>query len=84
VFIGYEEETTKYFRVYSLEYSYMIRYSIVRVNELIKGGIINLWLQGLTGPHGTLNTIADRLVARRLKKDISLVEIPIAKSSLTL
>jgi hypothetical protein len=64
VFIGYEEETTKHFRVYSPEHSRVIRRSVMRVDELIKGGIIDLRLRGLNGPYGTLNTVVDQLVAR--------------------
>jgi len=42
VFIGYSSNTTKYFRVYLLEYRYTILRSIIRVDELVKGGIIDL------------------------------------------
>jgi hypothetical protein len=42
VFIGYKEETTKYFRVYSLEYRYMIRRNIVRVDKDTKRKTVNL------------------------------------------
>jgi hypothetical protein len=42
IFIGYSSNTTKHFRVYSLEYKYIILRSIIQVNELVKGGIIDL------------------------------------------
>jgi hypothetical protein len=42
VFMGYSSNTTKHFRVYLLEYRYIILRSIIRVNELVKGGTMDL------------------------------------------
>ncbi len=83
VFMGYEEETTKHFRVYSPEHGRVVRRHVVRVNELVKGGTVELRLRCPTGPHGTPNTVADRLPVGRPKKDIPLVETLAAKSSST-
>jgi hypothetical protein len=57
VFIGYSSNITKHFRVYSLEYRYIILRSIIRVNKLIKGGIIDLRLRIKARPRGTLNIV---------------------------
>ena len=42
MFISYLENTTKHFKVYSLERSYTIILSRVLIKETVKGGIVNL------------------------------------------
>jgi hypothetical protein len=60
VFIGYSSNTTKYFRVYLLEYRYMILRSIIWVDELVKGGIMDLRLRVKAGLRGTPNIVPNR------------------------
>jgi hypothetical protein len=57
--MGYSSNITKYFRVYSLEYRYIILRSIIRVDKLVKGGIIDLRLRVKAGPRGIPNIVPD-------------------------
>jgi hypothetical protein len=75
IFIGYSSNTTKYFRVYLLEYRYTILRSIIWVNELVKGGTIDLWLRVKARLRGTPNIVLDRKVKGRLRKDYLLEEL---------
>jgi hypothetical protein len=54
VFVGYEENTIKQFRVYAPDLDYVIRSSIVTFDELEKGGTIDLRFRS------TRNTLPDR------------------------
>jgi len=75
--MGYKEETTKHFRIYSPEYKRVIRRSIIRVNETIKGGIIDLRLRVPAGPQGTKNRVADRNPVGRPKRDAVPLTLPV-------
>jgi hypothetical protein len=50
IFIGYIEEITKYFRVYSLEHRKIIKRNVIEMDETTKKETINFRLQGPTGP----------------------------------
>jgi hypothetical protein len=69
VFMGYEQETTKHFRVYSPEHGYVIRRSVIRVDEDAKGGTVDLRIRGIPGNQGTPNVVANRKPKGRPKKD---------------
>jgi hypothetical protein len=73
VFIGYEKETTKYFRVYSPEYGYMIRRNIIRVDKDIKGRTVDLRIRGIPSNQGTLNIIANQKPKGRPKKNTEAI-----------
>jgi hypothetical protein len=72
VFMGYSSNTTKHFRVYSLEYGYTILRSIIQVDELVKGGTMDLWLRVKAGPRGTPNIVPDWKAKGRPRKDYLL------------
>jgi hypothetical protein len=54
VFVRYEENTTKQFRVYAPDLDYVIRSSIVTFDELEKNGTVDLRFRGIR------NTLPDR------------------------
>jgi hypothetical protein len=70
--MGYSSNITKHFRVYSLEHKYTILRSIIRVNELVKGGIMDLRLRVKAGPRGTLNIVPNQKAKGRPRKDYLL------------
>jgi hypothetical protein len=69
VFMGYSSNTTKHFRVYSPEHGYTILRSIIRVNELVKGGTMDLRLHVKAGPQGTPNIVPNQKAKGRPRKD---------------
>jgi hypothetical protein len=64
VFVRYKENTTKQFRVYTLDLDYVIRSSIVTFDKLKKGNIINLRFRGIR------NTLLDRKLKNRPRNKI--------------
>jgi hypothetical protein len=64
VFIKYKENTTKQFRVYTLDLDYVIRFFIITFDELKKDGTVNLRFRD------TQNTLLDRELRNRPKNKI--------------
>ncbi|KAI0994558.1 hypothetical protein K3495_g13623 [Podosphaera aphanis] len=61
VFMGYSTTTDKQFKFYSPELGYTTRTSIIKVNESIRGGTLDLRLRNCSaGPQGTSNVQPDR------------------------
>ena len=59
--MGFSNDTTKHFKVYSPERGYVHRASIVKVGESVKGGSVELRLRySHTTSQGTKNIQPDR------------------------
>jgi hypothetical protein len=61
VFMGYSDKTTKHFKVYSPERGSTIVASVVKIDETVKGGTMDLRIRNSkSGPQGTKNVMLDR------------------------
>ena len=61
IFMGFSPHTTKHYKVYSPNRGYVHRVSVVKVDETVKGGTIDLRLRNAhTEPQGTENVLTDR------------------------
>src|SRR5271167_1406191 len=63
VFVGYEENTIKQFRIYAPDLGYVTRTSLIIFNESQKGGTVDLRVRT------TPNTLPDRKPRGRPRKD---------------
>lgn len=63
VFVGYEENTTKQFRIYAPDLGYVTRTSVIIFDESQKGGTVDLRVRT------TPNTLPDRKPRGRPRKD---------------
>ncbi|KAI0997159.1 hypothetical protein K3495_g11022 [Podosphaera aphanis] len=71
VFMGYSNTTDKQFKVYSPELGYTTRVSVIKFDESIRGGTIDLRLRNCaSGPQGTQNVQSDRKPRGRPIKSI--------------
>ena len=68
VFIGYSNNTVKHFKAYSPDLSRVHRFSRIKIDKGIRGGIIDLKLRGSIGPQGTPNVLLNRMGVSRLRK----------------
>lgn len=77
VFMGYSNNTTKHFKVYSPERGSTIMVSVVRIDEETKGGTVDLRIRSSgAGPQGTKNAMLDRKPRGRPR-----LEVPAVKES---
>ena len=82
VFVGYEENTTKQYRVYAPDLGYVIRTSVVTFDEHQKGGTVDLRVRT------TPNALPNRNLRGRPRKEpasmytASAFTIPAALSTL--
>ena len=57
--MGFLNIITKYIKVYNLDLGYISQYSRVIIDKTVKGGTINLKLQGENSAQGTPNKLPD-------------------------
>lgn len=77
VFMGYSENTTKHFKVYSPERGMTIVSSRVVIKESSPGGSVELRLRNCAaGPQGTPNVALDRRARGRPRKDAEVAHNP--------
>ncbi|KAF5207339.1 hypothetical protein FRX31_003074, partial [Thalictrum thalictroides] len=61
VFMGYSTTTDKQFKIYSPDLGYTTRASVIKVDETVRGGTLELRLRNIeSGPQGTCNVHLDR------------------------
>jgi len=80
VFVGYTE-TARQLQVYAPDLGYVIRSSVVTVDESRKGGDLDLKLRkNGTKTQGTRNELVDRKPRGRPRKENSLIPVPVKRS----
>lgn len=69
VFVGYVDETTTQYRIYAPDLGYVVRRSVVRIDETTPGGIIDLQLRSASVPQGTAGGLIPRNPRGRPRKN---------------
>lgn len=72
VFVGYVDETTTQYRIYAPDLGYVVRRSVVRIDESTPGGTVELHLRKATKPQGTTGALPTRKPRGRPRKDVTM------------